>query len=241
MIRAVLFDLDDTLLGNDMNVFMASYLPLLAGHVQSFIDPGLFATELMIGTRAMIENEDPATTNQEAFWSVFSTRTGLEREVMESYINAFYRTRFRELRPVTKKRAVARSLVEFCFNHDLKVAIATNPLFPLSAIEQRLDWAGISVEEFEYDLVTGYENMHATKPNPAYYQEILNHLEVIPQQALMVGNEWDNDILPAHVLGISTFWISNEKPLGGKHAIAADNWGTLEAFYERFQSGWLLR
>lgn len=238
MLKAVLFDLDDTLLGNDMNVFMASYLPLLAGHVKPFMDSGLFATELMIGSRAMLENTDPTTTNREVFWSVFSNRTGFAREALEPVIETFYRTRFRELRRTTYKRTVARSLVEHCFNRGLKVVIATNPLFPLDAIQQRLDWAGVSIEDFDYDLVTGYENMHAAKPHEAYYREILAHIDVVPQQAVMVGDDWENDILPASELGLSTFWISSEKPAGRKDAAAADGWGTLDDFFERFKSGW---
>ena len=90
----------------------------------------------------------------------------------------------------------------------MQVIIATNPLFPRTAIEQRLDWAGIPATEFDYALVTTYENMHATKANPAYYREIIEKLERQPKECLMAGDDWDRDMLPPASIGIPIFWVT---------------------------------
>ena len=60
---------------------------------------------------------------------------------------------------------------------------------------------------FSYDLITNYENMHAAKPHPEYYVEILEFLDCPAEQALMVGDDWKRDVEPAASLGINVFWV----------------------------------
>ena len=238
MIEAILFDLDDTLLGNDMEKFLPAYFALLGEHASRFLDKKRFLQELMTGTQAMIISMNTAVSNRDVFWQTFQQRTGLDPDEMEPFFDQFYRETFPQLKSTTEKRPLAHPLVKFCFTQGLKVVIATNPLFPARAIEERLDWAGVPVTEFDYDLVTAYENMHATKPNPAYYVEILDAIGCPPQSVLMVGDDWKNDIAPAAGLGMGTFWIcanGSEPP----EADLLDGCGTLAALWERVQAGWL--
>jgi ribonucleotide monophosphatase NagD (HAD superfamily) len=118
------------------------------------------------------------------------------------------------------------------------VVVATNPLFPQTAIEQRLLWAGVSVSEYEYALVTTMENMHATKPNESYYQEIADHLKLAPEEMLMVGDSWEYDIFPASALGMKTFWIPpDDQPAEDESLLLGS--GSLAVFYEQLQNGLL--
>jgi len=207
-ISAILFDLDDTLLGNDIDAFMKSYLPLLAGYVSSYIDRDSFVKELMNGTQAMIGSCDPALTNADVFWTVFSERTGLDRAIFEPYVDKFYRYEFSKLQPLTSRQSEAVDLIGYCFQQGYRVVIATNPLFPKTAIKQRLNWAGIPESKYKYDLVTSYENMHSTKPRAEDYNEILSHVEAAPGQSIMVGDDWTNDIEGATQAGLHTFWVA---------------------------------
>lgn len=236
-VEAVLFDLDDTLLGNDMDLFLQSYFPMLSNYVQPIINGERFLTELMTATQAMITSEDPDLTNREVFWSVFCRRTGLVQEEVERFTDKFYREKFPELANKTKRRPVARKLIQFCFDHDLPVVIATNPLFPLAAIYQRLEWGGISAEEFDYSLITSYENMHSSKPHTSYYVEIIERLGLTADRSLMVGDDWENDIVPADQLGFRTYWIADER-VERSHT-NPDAQGSLDELYERFRTGWL--
>jgi FMN phosphatase YigB (HAD superfamily) len=95
------------------------------------------------------------------------------------------------------------------------MAVATNPVFPRTAVEQRLDWAGVPAREFPYDLITTYENMHATKAHPAYYREILSRLNRKPGECLMVGDDRQRDIEPAAGEGIPVFWVHSDAPPNG--------------------------
>ncbi|HUM70342.1 MAG TPA: HAD family hydrolase, partial [Chloroflexota bacterium] len=208
MIKAVLFDLDDTLLGNDVDTFVPRYFKLLGAYVAELLPVEEFIQALLACTEITIQNGDTTRTNFEVFWEAFTARTGLATAVAEPFFARFYEEVFPQLQAVTVVRPLARPLVQHCFDVGLKVVIATNPLFPRAAIEQRLAWAGVPVTEFDYALVTTMENMHATKPHSIYYTEILQCIGCDPDKALMVGDSWQNDIAPAAALGMHTFWMS---------------------------------
>ncbi len=108
---------------------------------------------------------------------------------------------------VTEKWPAAVELVRTAFAKRLQVVIATNPMFPRTAVETRLEWAGVPASDFPYTLITTYENMHAVKPHQAYYQEILDKVGCKAENALMVGDDWQRDIEPAAALGLFTYWI----------------------------------
>ena len=172
-IQAVLLDLDDTLLGNNTAEFMKRYFALLGEYARPVMDNETFLPHLIQATQAAIRNTDPAHTNAEVFWANFESLTGGRRVELEPFFSRFYETEFVQLQQATIVRPAAVHLVRAAFARGLAVIIATNPLFPTTAIEQRLAWAGVPVDEYPYALVTTYENMHAAKPQPAYYREIL--------------------------------------------------------------------
>lgn len=217
MLKAILFDLDDTLLGNPMETFMPAYFQSLAGHVAHLIPPERLLPELMRASRAMMSNDGSGPTNEEVFAALFYPALGQERAELEPLFEQFYAKKFPKLRSLMQPRPEARPLVEWAFERGLQVVIATNPLFPRTAIEQRLDWAGVPVGAWSprsYALVTTYEEMHATKDHPSYYREILAHLGRQPGECLMVGDNWEWDIAQPASIGISAYWIAepDEEP-----------------------------
>lgn len=233
-IQAILFDLDDTLLGNNMEHFLPRYFALLGEYARPiFADRRQLLQELLHGTQAMIADLDPTRTNREKFWRTFTERTGLDQAEAEPFFNRFYEEEFPRLQAVTEQRPAARRVVRACFDRGLQVVIATNPLFPRRAIEHRLAWAGVPVTEFDFALVTSYENVHAAKPHAAYYREILARIGAEPETTLMVGDHWENDMAPAAGLGMRVFWIAPEgaeppgTPAGDGLLVGA---GSLETF-----------
>jgi FMN phosphatase YigB (HAD superfamily) len=119
------------------------------------------------------------------------------------------------------------------------VVIATNPIFPMSAIQQRLLWAGIPADIYDYSIVTAYENMHASKPQVAYYEEILEIIDVPPFESVMVGDNWENDMVPAGILGLRTYWITNDEQVESEKSSLISDYGTLDALLDLLSSGWL--
>jgi HAD superfamily hydrolase (TIGR01549 family) len=235
MYKAILLDLDDTLLGNNMDTFIPRYFGMLKQYADG-LELGVdLMQELLICTQATIRNSDPALTNREVFWALFAQRTGLDRDMLEPTFDAFYVNQFPQMRDVSQFRPNAPRLIDYCLTQGYQVVIATNPLFPQRAIEERLAWAGIPVDRCDYALVTTYDNMHATKPNHAYYAEILDRVGVTPQQTIMVGDSWDNDIVPANALGLDTFWIS-DGTRAPPDATLINGHGSLAAFFTHLQA-----
>lgn len=238
MIQSLLLDLDDTLLGNEVDVFMQGYFSLLSEYAGQLFDSSTFLPQLMQSTRAMIQNTDPNFTNDQVFWQSFEKLTGGKRDELEPFFQVFYEEEFARLRPATQRRPAAATIVRAAREQGLSVVVTTNPLFPRIAIEQRLEWAGIPVDEHDFALVTSYENMHAAKPQPAYYREILATVGAAPARALMVGDDWKNDILPAAAVGLHTFWIAPEEATADDPALISGR-GSLDDLAERVAGGWL--
>jgi HAD superfamily hydrolase (TIGR01549 family) len=207
MIRAVLLDLDDTLLDNDMGHFLPPYFAALSQYLSRFVSPKKLVPMVLASSRAMMSNQDPSITNQQSFNAAFLPRLGLPESEVRPVIASFYEEDFPALKKYTRPRPQARPLVQSLFDQGYDVVIATNPLFPRRAIEHRLDWAGVS--DFAFTLVTTYENSHFCKPNPLYYQEILDKVGCKPHQGVMVGDDFANDIEPAMQVGLYTYWIAD--------------------------------
>ena len=209
MITTLLLDLDNTLLGNDMEEFIPTYLKRLGAYMADMVPPDRFITELLRGTRAMMENLDPTISMEQAFADAFYPALGLPESVVKSQIGDFYTTVFPTLQALTTHRPEAEQLVQSAAEAGLEVVIATKPLFPLTAIEQRLAWAGIAVEHYDYALITSYEHLHFSKPHPEFYAEILGRLGKSPHEAVMIGNDPEDDLVPAQTMGMSVFHISD--------------------------------
>lgn len=210
MRKAILFDLDDTLLGNLMDTFLPAYFQALTSYLDHLIPPERLIAQLMRATEAMDANYNRHVTNEEAFSSAFYPALRPDRTALEPVFQRFYVEEFPKLRPLTRRRREARLLVEWALERDRQVVVATNPLFPRVAVEQRLAWAGVPADEFDYALVTTYENMHATKSHPAYYREIMKRLDRRPGECLMVGDSWKLDVLPASSVGIDVYWVTDK-------------------------------
>ncbi len=203
-IKTILFDLDGTLLNNGpMDVFIDHYFRLLCARFKDQIPPDLLVKTLWRSVEKMVKH-DPAITNEESFSAFFYPELGRTRADMEPVLNDFYREDFPRLQQYAPAFPDARRAVQAAFDRGYRVAIATNPIFPATAIHQRVDWAGVS--GFPYLKITTYENSHAAKPNPAYYQELLKEFDCLPEETLMVGDE-DMDMIAAH-LGCQTYWIA---------------------------------
>ncbi|MGD8730335.1 MAG: DinB family protein [Anaerolineales bacterium] len=226
MIRTVLLDLDDTLLINSMDSFLPAYFQRLGAYLSDVADPDRMLAALMAGTQAMLANDDPSQRLERVFGDIFYPQLGLDEHALQERIDHFYTQIFPELQPLTEVYPGAKQFVEHLFANEYEVVIATNPLFPRLAIEARLRWAEIPVEEWDFAVVTSLENFHFTKSTPAYFTEILGLLGRPLSEAVMIGNEIGNDLEPAELLGIPVFHLHNQpdRNYPGGDFLAAEEW-----------------
>ena len=206
----ILFDLDDTLLGNEMNNFIPAYLQALAKRMAKVADPSVLVKTLLSATRQMIENPRPDQTLEKIFDTAFFPPLGLIRQDVQGIIDSFYAEDFPALRGLTQLRPEAVRVVEQIIKRGDQTAIATNPLFPRTAIMQRLSWAGLPAEQVPFVLIPSYETFHFAKPNPAFFAEFLAQLGWPKIPVLMVGNDIESDITAARQIGLPVFWMTAE-------------------------------
>ncbi len=240
MIKAILLDLDDTLLENPTDAFVRNYLALLEEFLQRHLHLPHTADAVLAATTAVIRSQDPRTSNLETFYAALLERLEVERADFQAAMDVFYREVYPRLAPTTQPHPGVHKLLEALLARGLQLVVATSPIFPRVAIEQRLAWAGVPVEDVPFALVTTLENMHYTKPHPAYYEETLARVGVQADEAMMVGNHWQNDILPAHAAGLHTFWVCMDGDTQATDVALADGYGSLADFACRVQDeGWL--
>lgn len=207
MPKALLLDLDDTLLHNSMGDFLPRYFGALSHAVSHVVEREPFLKALQFATQKVIRDNDPTHTNETVFWSHFSSLIPIPRDEMMPILNRFYDEIFPTLDADTHPMEGASELVLAARNAGWLVVVATNPIFPEIANRHRMAWAGLDPADF--DLITSYENMHSTKPHASYYAEIAEHLGVEPRDCVMAGNHLSNDIVGASQAGMRTFWVTD--------------------------------
>lgn len=230
---ALLFDLDGTLISNSMDTFLPGYFAALTKKLADLIPPDKLVAQLNASTRAMMIEHDPKCTNAEVFSADFFPKIGVSRELLMPRFDDFYEREYRDLKMYVSPVESAKGIVTRAFALHYPVVIATAPVFPLSALKQRLQWGDLA--NFPYALITDYETMHSSKPNAAYYQEIAARVNRPPSECVMIGNDVRMDILPARRAGMKTFWITDA---GDMPTDVPSTWrGTLDDFGELLDSG----
>lgn len=208
MTLTLLLDLDDTLLDTNLDAFMPAYFQALTGHLAKHSAPSTMLRALIAGVNLMNESEDPTHTLEEIFDADFYPQLGYSKAELINILEEFYDEIFPTLAQHTRPRPDAIPLIDWATACGYRIAIATDPLFPRKATYHRLRWAGFDPEQFE--LVSTFEHFHFTKTHPAYYAEVLGRLGWPEGPVLMVGNDPARDLLPAHRLGIGTFFVDGD-------------------------------
>ncbi|MDF2572222.1 MAG: gph [Sporomusa sp.] len=224
MIKCVLFDLDGTLLPINQDEFLREYLKHLGARVAQVVDSKKFIGQLLASTEVMIKSRDKVKTNQQVFLEDFLPNIGVAADVLMPVIDGFYETDFVLVKPTTNYNVAARQAVLAVAELGLDVVIATNPIFPISAIRQRIDWAGVG--DIDFKFVTSYEECHFCKPHPDYYLEIAERIGRHPTECLMVGNDVGED-LAAAMIGMKTYLVTDCLLNRKNIAVKTDYQGTL--------------
>ena len=205
-ITTVLFDLDGTLLPMDQEVFVKTYLGLLAKKMAPHgYDPDALVKGVWAGTGAMIKNTS-GRTNEDVFWDTFCALVRADARKDEPLFREFYENEFSQVRAVCGFAPKAAETIALVKRKGLRAALATNPLFPAIATESRARWAGL--EPGDFALITTYENSTCCKPNPDYYREVLDRLGAAPTECLMVGNDVQEDMMTRE-LGMQVFLLTD--------------------------------
>lgn len=220
MIKAILFDMDGTLLDIRFNTFITLY----GADISHLLGEIARKNPVLLGVpaaRSYLSMSDAKRTdnllNIEKFAQTYEKLTGIP--ILEPTIREALRYYERELLPHKNTASTfnahpmtgSRELLELCKKLGFKRALATNPAFSKLCIEARMGWSEISYDDF--DFVSHAENSYRLKPQPAYYNFVAEQLGVAPEECLMVGNDPARDIVrPTN--GMPTAFIGKSAPRG---------------------------
>ncbi|WP_462360929.1 HAD family hydrolase [Parvimonas micra] len=205
--KAILFDLDGTLLPLDEKLFVDIYFTELSKVFSEYnIESNKLVEAIWTATHEIIKN-DGKRTNEEAFWEKFKSIINIDlsnvKEVLEKfYVNEF----FTKLKKCSTENNLAKVAVNLAKKNGRKVVLATNPVFPIDALV-RLKWTGLDIDDFDY--VTHYSNSSFSKPNPKYYLDLCKKLDVEPKECLMIGNDERQDIFAASSAGMNCYLVTD--------------------------------
>lgn len=204
--KAVLFDMDGTLLPMDLNYFVRRYFDALGAHFLPYgYDPKKLIAAVWKYTDAMVVN-DGTLLNEQVFWNGMAEEfgDGIRNDIR--MFDEFYETDFKRLKEVCGFTADAAKTVKRLKEAGVKLVLASNPVFPYEGQAERLRWTGNDPTDFV--LLTTYSNSHYCKPDVRYYTEIADTLGVAPSDCLMVGNDVSDDG-PALDAGMDFFLLTD--------------------------------
>lgn len=189
-----------------MERFIPAYLEGVAYHLgfSERDEVVAFARSVRGVIHAMLARSESDSTNEEFFLQEITATTGIDAERMRSSLAAFCEDGLNDLRTFVRPAPFLTSLLRRVRDLELELVLATNPVFPLEIIRARMGWGGLAVDDFT--LVTSYENTRYCKPQPGYFEQLLDTLQRRPEECLMIGNDTEHDLAAAEC-GIATFLL----------------------------------
>ncbi len=205
MIRAVIFDLDNTLVD-----FMAMKKQAITAAIDSMIDAGLRLTREEAQSRINAIYKERGIEFQNVFdqllYDVFQK---VDYKILSAGIIAYRRAREAALVPYPHVNMTLVSLVK----RGIKLAV-------ISDAPGREAWLRLCYLNFHhiFDHVITFDDTGERKPSPIPFRKALELLQVLPHEAIMVGDWAERDMVGAGKVGMTTVF-----------ARYGDTFGTVES------------
>jgi FMN phosphatase YigB (HAD superfamily) len=210
MVDTLLFDLDGTLVDQYQPGSTVQFTWLVLRRFAGFAAPW---TTYKAGWEAVhaLQNHRSELTNFDAMVTTFCRYAGTEPVEATSRLLKLAEEDFPAMGWRFKPVPGARETLELARKLGFRLVLATNPTVPLPMTRHRMRWG--NVDDLPWEFITHPQIMTRTKPDVAYYHELLGKLQVGPERCLMVGNDFRKD-LPAMQAGIKTFLL--DRPMSRK-------------------------
>lgn len=217
MLKAVLFDMDDTMLDINLTAFVTRYVADLSWILSQISqrNPAVFGLPFARAYLAMTdERRDDGLTNGALFAREFERRCGVP--IADPTIRDALHFYERELLPkrggglvAARPKSGALAALEVVDELGLRTALATNPCFSEACIHCRMEWAHIADVPFE--RVSHMDNSTRLKPAARYYEEFVAALGLRADECLMVGNDARRDFARPDI-GLRTVYVGHARP-----------------------------
>ncbi len=227
--KAIIFDLDGTLLPMDTNQFMKLYAQAVTEAFYDFEEAKEIYPQIMASLKVTIKSTEKRK-NFDTFFEDFDLKMPRNKDVYITRFNEFYESGFEKVKEATSISDEIVEAVSILKEKGYKMIIATNPVFPMAANLHRIKWAGLDINDFIH--VTSFENNHFCKPNPKFFEEVLFENNLLAEDVMMVGNDVQEDLC-IKALGAKTYlvndYVINRKP---NEIIQTDHQGSYQEFLE---------
>ena len=205
MIRAIIFDLDNTLTD-----FMKMKRASIDAAVDGMLDAGLTLTREEVATRIYQVYDREGIEYQQVFDRFLNEALGhIDYKILSSAIVAYRRARdsYLVLYP-----HVNITLVEL-LKRGLKLAVVSDA--PRLQAWTRL--AHLQLHHL-FDTIVAFEDTGERKPSPKPFERAIEVLGIAPSEAIMVGDWPERDVVGAAKVGIRTAFARYGDTFGTVHS-----------------------
>ncbi len=191
MIKAVIFDLDNTLVD-----FMKMKAEAIDAAIRAMIDAGLELSYGEVKNRIDAIYKEKGIEFQYVFDSLLSDIFDkVNHKILAAGVVAYRRAREAALVPYPHVYITLYELLKM----GMKLAVVSDA--PTKEAWLRLTYLNM---HHIFDVVVTFEDTSERKPHPAPFTLALNRLGVRPDEALMVGDWAERDIIGAKQVGMKT-------------------------------------
>ncbi|MFN8367395.1 MAG: HAD-IA family hydrolase [Candidatus Kapaibacterium sp.] len=207
MIKAVVFDLDNTLVD-----FMAMKRVAIDSAITAMIDAGLELTFDKIKTHIDDIYREQGIEYQRVFDQLLHESLGrVDFRILSAGIIAYRRAREAALKPYPHATATLVQLVK----NGVKLAVVSDA--PAREAWLRLCYIGF---HHLFDTVVTYDDTGERKPSPKPFLSALMQLNVPPHQAIMIGDWAERDMVGAKNVGMQTAFAKYGDSFGNQNVTA---------------------
>lgn len=232
-IKTVLFDMDGTLLNMGESTFEKEYLKRMVLFLeQRYPGKGKELVKAVGYGAEVMKASDGTRTNLEVFWEAFEKASGKTRDEIEPVITQYYQTDFTHIGDHYVPDGDMQEAVRLLAQKGCQLLVATTPVIPRIANEERVRWTGLS--DISWLDITSFETYNYSKPDMRYYQQICDKYALDPAACMMVGDSLVKDY-PATELGMDFYLLLNEDSPDAEQAFNGKK-GDRKAFLEFVQS-----
>ena len=204
MIRAIIFDLDNTLTD-----FMKMKADAVSAGIDGMIDAGLKRPRAELQTKIDTIYKAKGLEYQRVFDELLLAELGhIDPKIHASGIVAYRKARS----AMVLYPKVQLTLLELA-KRGIKLGVVSDA--PRAQVWQRL--CSLALQHV-FDAVVTFDDTQARKPDPTPFREVLGRLAVEPEASLMVGDWPERDVVGGRSLGMKTVF-----------ARYGDTFGTVES------------
>lgn len=190
MIRAIVFDLDNTLTD-----FMKMKADAVGAAIDGMIDAGLNRPRVELQARIDAIYQARGLEYQRVFDDLLVSVLGhVDPKIHASGIVAYRKARA----AMVLYPKVQLTLLELA-RRGIRLGVVSDA--PRDQVWQRLCSLGL---QHVFDAVVTFDDTKARKPDPAPFREVLRQLDVRPDESLMVGDWPERDVVGGRSLGMKT-------------------------------------